>query len=415
VDRPQESVAPKSEPRKADAADLAIGVITAGGVSAVDSVVKIVRDGLAAHFAGLTAVIIHVDGSLTDDRTGQVEEIGDGLRLVHAHPASPLPSTDDGGGWSEGLRTVLGLAREQDARAVVLLNAEIISMTPEWIRGLAEPVLKDGCGFVLPVYQRGRYEGTLTQLFVVPLLRALFGHQLWYPIADEFACSGEAAEFVLAQDVWSTDIARQGLEFWLPVALSGQAFPVAQSVLGPRAVSSQRPPAPLGPTVGRVAGALFAIAERHEASWLDVRGSEPVPVMGIPPGPGTMHRSTPIDPERMLVGFRQGMRDLLPIWERILAPDNLSDVLTLSEHPSGEFRLADRLWARVVYDFLLAYRARVMYRSHITQSLAPLYLGRAASLVLETRLQPDAAVAQATERLARVFEDEKPYLVDRWR
>jgi len=69
----------------------------------------------------------------------------------------------------------------------------------------------------------------------------------------------------------------------------------------------------------------------------------------------------------------------------------------------------------VVYDFLLAYRARVMYRSHITQSLAPLYLGRAASLVLETRLRPDTAVAQATERLAGVFEDEKPYLVDRWR
>jgi glucosylglycerate synthase len=417
MDHAQESVAPKSEPRKADAADLAIGVITPGGASAVDSVVKIVRDGLAAHFAGLTAAIIHVDGSLADDGTGQVEQIGDGLRLVHAHPSSTLPSTDEGSGWSEGLRTVLGLAREQDARALVLLNAEIISMTPEWIRCLAEPVLKDGCGFVLPVYQRGRYEGTLTQLFVVPLLRALFGRQLSYPIADEFACSVEAAEFVLAQDVWSTDIARQGLEFWLPVALSEPAFHVAQSVLGPRAVSSQRPPAPLGPTVGRVAGALFAIAERHEASWLDVRGSEPVPVIGISPGPaaGTLPRSTPIDPERMLVGFRQGMRDLLPIWERILAPDNLGDVLTLSEYPAGEFRLADRLWARVVYDFLLAYRARVMYRSHITQSLAPLYLGRAASLVLETRLRPDAAVAQATERLARVFEDEKPYLVDRWR
>ncbi|HWN53500.1 MAG TPA: glycosyl transferase family 2, partial [Methylomirabilota bacterium] len=188
-------------------------------------------------------------------------------------------------------------------------------------------------------------------------------------------------------------------------------------VLGPRAVSSQRPPAPLGPTVGRVASALFAIAERHEAAWLDVRGSEPVPVFGVPPGPasGTTARAAPIDPERMLVGFRQGVRDLLPIWERILAPDDLGDMLALSEYPSSEFRMGDRLWARVVYDFLLAYRARVMYRSHITQSLAPLYLGRVASLVLETRLRPDAAVAQSMERLARVFEDEKPYLVDRWR
>ncbi len=410
-------MAPPGEPKESGATDLAIGVITAGGAAAADSVVKIVRDGMAAHFGGLTADVIHVDGTLADDRAGQVEEIGEGLRLVHARPSSPLPSGDDGSGWSEGLRTVLGLARERGARGLVILNGEIISMTPEWLRCLGEPVLSEGRGFVLPVYQRGRYEGTLTQLFVVPLLRALFGHQFSYPIADEFACSGEAAEFLLAQDVWTTDIARQGLEFWLPVAMSGQAFPVAQSVLGPRAVSSQRPPAPLGPTVGRVAGALFAIAERHEAAWLDVRGSEPVPVLGVPPGPasGATARAAPIDPERMLVGFRQGVRDLLPIWERILAPDDLGDMLALSEYPSSEFRMGDRLWARVVYDFLLAYRARVMYRSHITQSLAPLYLGRVASLVLETRLRPDAAVAQSMERLARVFEDEKPYLVDRWR
>jgi len=117
----------------------------------------------------------------------------------------------------------------------------------------------------------------------------------------------------------------------------------------------------------------------------------------------------------MLLGFRQGVRDLLPIWERILSPETLGDVLVLSEYPPSEFRLAARLWARIVYDFLLAYRARVMYRGHIAQSLAPLYLGCAASLVLETRNRPDPALAQAAERLARAFEDEKSYLVDRWR
>jgi hypothetical protein len=117
----------------------------------------------------------------------------------------------------------------------------------------------------------------------------------------------------------------------------------------------------------------------------------------------------------MLDGFRQGVRDLTPIWERILSPESLGDVLVLSELPASDFRLGDRLWARIVYDYLLAYRARVMYRSHIAQSLAPLYLGCTASLVLETRSGPDTAAAQATERMARVFEDEKPYLVDRWR
>ena len=184
-------------------------------------------------------------------------------------------------------------------------------------------------------------------------------------------------------------------------------------MLGPRILAPAGPQPPLGAIVGRVAGALFTIAERHETAWLDVRGSEPVAVFGVQPEPAT--GAPAVDPERMLAGFRQGVRDLLPIWERILSPESLGDVLVLSEHAAGEFRLADRLWARVVYDFLLAYRARVMYQDHITRSLAPLYLGCTASLVLETRDRPDEAVAQATERLARAFEDEKPYLVDRWR
>jgi glucosylglycerate synthase len=117
----------------------------------------------------------------------------------------------------------------------------------------------------------------------------------------------------------------------------------------------------------------------------------------------------------MLMGFRQGVRDLLPIWERILAPENLGDVLALADSGAGQFHFPDALWARVVYDFLLAYRTRVVYRSHGAQSLAPLYLGRAASLVLETRAQPGSALALHTQTIARVFEEQKPYLVDRWR
>jgi hypothetical protein len=413
VDQARPPVELNPEPERLAVADLAIGVLTAGESSGLELVAKIVHDGMLTHLAGLTAALVHVDATGADEQTGRIEHIADGLRVVHARPAKTL-GTDAGlACWGESVRTVLDASRALQARAVVMLNAGMTSMTSEWIRGLAMPVLKEGCGFVLPVYERGRYEGTLTQVFVVPLVRALFGHQFWYPMADEFGCSGDVAEFLLAQDIWSTDLARQGLEFWLPIAVADAAMPVVQSVLGPRLLAPTGQQPPLGSTVGRVAGALFSIAERHEAGWLEVRGSEPVALFGVPPAPAK--RVAAIDPERMLEGFRQGVRDLLPIWERILSPETLGDILVLSEQPSGEFRLADRVWARVVFDFLLSYRARVMYRSHIAQSLAPLYLGCAASLVLETRSRPDTAVAQATERLARAFEDEKPYLVDRWR
>jgi len=394
------------------AAELVIGVPTAGPSPGLAGVAGAVRAGLEAHFSGHSAVVVHVDQGAAEEPYATLGQALGGLPLVRVRPThttgGPLVQLRQ----DEAARTTLAAGHTLGARAIVLLNAENASLTAGWLRGLGGPVLTDDCGIVLPVYQGGRYEGTLTHALVVPLIRTLFGKRLARPLAEEFGCSGKAAAFLLEQNVWDTDLGRNGIEFWIPAAAIAQGLTIGQAALGPRRIPAPPQPAPLGEIVGRTAGSLFAIAERYEMLWLEREGSEAVPCAGPPleplPGPAP-------DPERMLVGFRQGVRDLYPVWERILAPENLSDVLALGESTADEFRFPDRLWVRVVYDFLLSYRARVVYRSHVAQSLAPLYLGRVASVICETRNRPPAAVAEVTERLCRVFEEWKPYLVDRWR
>jgi glucosylglycerate synthase len=402
----------QAEIERIGSAELAVGFATAGPTTEASAVAAAIRAGLDGRFAGHSTVAIHVDHGPSEQPSLVPEALG-AVRVLRIPSPHALDAVDGEVDWSEGVHLVLAAARAVGARAVVMLNAEITSMTPEWIRRLAEPIMKEQYAFVLPVYQRSRYDGTLTHTLVVPLIQALFGRRLLHPLAEEFGCSGDAAAFLLKQDIWGTDLGRQGLEFWLPVAVIQEGLPIAQAVLGPRAVAPPARPAPLGPTVGRVAGALFELAERFESTWPEVRGSEPVATFGSPPEP--LATGPAVDTDRMLLGFRQGVRDLLPIWERILAPENLGDVLALSDSGAGSFHFPDQLWARVVYDFLLAYRTRVVYQSHVAQSLAPLYLGRAAALVLETRAGPGAAVALHTRAIGHVFEEQKPYLVDRWR
>lgn len=393
-------------------AELALGLVTAGPSPALTGIGSAIRTGLDGRLSAPTAVLIHIDrGSSTEAAAQVAQGLGD-LPIVRVGHAPLLDGGDGALEWSDAVHTVLRAGLIVEARAIVMLSAEAVGSAPEWPAGLAEPVLKDGIGLVLGVYRRNRYDGTLTQSLVTPFVQGLFGRQLRQPIADEFACSAPAAAHFLADDVWTTDAGRQSLPFWMPLAAIEGDVPVGQVPLGQRAPAATPPsPAPLGPTVGRVAGALFSLAERYESAWMDRRGSEPVRAFGPLPEPA---QGGVVDPERMLIGFRQGVRDLLPIWERILAPETLGDVLAVSEVEVTR-GLDDRLWTHVVYDFLLAYRARVMYRAHLVQSLAPLYLGRVAALVLETRARPAPAVIEVMERLGRVFEEEKPYLLDRWR
>jgi glucosylglycerate synthase len=391
-------------------ADLVLGLPTVGPTPSAEAVGRAALEG---PLGSMATVVVHVDltgsGEVVEALTRAVAP----CPLVHLEGSGLARTPAAPGQDDDAVRTVLAVGRQLRARGIVLLTPLVDPVTRGRAAALAEPVLKDGHGLVLPMYTRTRYEGTLTHALVVPLARALWGRRLAHPMAEEFACSGEAAAAFLEADTWDTDLARQGLEFWLPVAAIQAGLVVSQVPVGQRWVAAESRPSPLGTTVGRVAGALFLLAEQTEGHWLEVRGSDPVPASG--PEPTPRDGGGTVDPVRLLTGFRQGVRDLLEIWVRILAPETLADVLALGEVDPDEFRFSDRLWARVVYDFLLAWRFRVAHRGHVAQSLAPLYLGRTASLVLETRGKPATAVAAVGERLARRFEDEKAYLVDRWR
>jgi hypothetical protein len=75
--------------------------------------------------------------------------------------------------------------------------------------------------------------------------------------------------------------------------------------------------------------------------------------------------------------------------------------------------MTDNLWARIVFDFLIAYRLRTINRGHLLGALIPLYLAWAASHINITAsgTSPEGHI----EAVAAAFENDKTYLVARWR
>jgi hypothetical protein len=287
---------------------------------------------------------------------------------------------------------------------------------PRWLRALFGPILADGLDLVAPAYARGRLEGVLVTGVAYPLTRALFGQRLRQPLGREIAVSRRLAERLLTDAEWRTDAATDpataGAELWVVAKALARDARVAQVFLGPRP-APQAQPADVSAALAGVLDTIFHEMERHADRWQRVRGSVPVATFG------DAHvaedgRHVPA-PGPLVAAFDLGWRDLRPLWSAVLPPQCLLALQRIPREPPETFRMPDAIWARILYDFAVAWRFKAMERSQLLRSLTPLYLGWVASFVNEVGpLDHDASEARV-ERLCLAFENEKPYLIARWR
>jgi hypothetical protein len=92
----------------------------------------------------------------------------------------------------------------------------------------------------------------------------------------------------------------------------------------------------------------------------------------------------------------------------------MAQLQEVASHHVVDFHLPDAAWVKIVQDFALAYRHRVMTRTHILKSLTPLYLGWIASFVNQTMDSDARQVEEKLEALCLEFEKQKTYLLANW-
>lgn len=406
VERQIEALAPR---------EIAVGLATYNNAATVPVVAEAVRAGLEKHFAGLAAALVNVDAGSSDGTPDRLA--GAGLPLVRARHETPLgqrTSVPFHGvpGRGAALRLAFGVARRLGARGLVLLETDVTSVGDEWLERLLRPALEQEADLVLGAHARHRYDGMVTTLLLAPLVRALYGRRLHQPLAGAAAFSARLLDRLLADARWPPP-ERNMTDLWVEGTAIADGFAVREAWLGPRRVESRTRAADLPTMVAQALGALFDVMEGYEDLWLDVWASEAVTAAGPPEPPPA--GPVALDVGRMLGAFRRGVRDLGSIWELVLAPETLGDVLSLDARDGAGGGFPDDVWARVVYDFALGHHHGVVHREHLLRSLVPLFLGRAAAFVVATR-EGDAAVAEtALDAVGAAFERRKRYLVDRWR
>jgi glucosylglycerate synthase len=373
------------------------------------AVVDAVVTGLARGFAGRKTAVVFVDGGSQDDTLEAVSRRGG------ESPPVPIASTRVAGvpGRGRAVVAALAAARHVGARATAVVDAGLVSIAAEWIEPLLGPALAGDADYVSPAYSRAVTEGTLTTNLLGPLVRSLFGKRLQEVLGGCAAVSSALLDVLPPADEWNDEPTGQGAEMrLLGHALAG-GHGLVEVYLGRKQVDPGAAPADLAHILVDAVGPLFRLMERHAGEWQEVHASVPVARRGQA-GPGAP-RAGDVQPERMVRAFHLGLKDLLPLWEQALADETLGQLYPLGLLEPDDFRFPPALWARVVGDFAVAHHERRLPRDHLLRALTPLYLGRVAAFVLETRTGLSPVGADALERVSLAFEAEKPTLSARWR
>jgi hypothetical protein len=301
------------------------------------------------------------------------------------------------------------LAQRHDAAQVLLLGADVCALPATAIREMADKIAA-GTDLIVPAYALGAHDGLVTSALLYPLTRALFAANIRFPLPMDTAMSRRMAERMASVAQRQASLQPDVL-LWPVSEAAAAAFDVRQVDC-----NAPTPPAPaaadFNTLFASVAGGIFSDIEAKAPFWQRSRGPA-VAMREVPPEQRTESGDLAEEIPGMVEAFRLAHRNLQEIWALALPPQSLLALKKLSIAEPETFTIGPALWARLVYDFALAFHLRALNRGHLLGAFTPLYLAWVAS-TLRT-VTDDTSAATHREETATAFEREKPYLVARWR
>jgi len=405
-------------------ADLLVGIPSYNNASTIGHVVRMAAEGMVKHFPDMKPVLINSDGG-SSDGTPQVvlnTPVPEGVEVI---------ATEYQGisGKGSAFRAIFEAARTLGAKVCVVVDSDLRSITPEWIKLLAGPIVKEGYGYVTPFYIRHKYDGTITNNICFPMTRMLYGLDIRQPIGGDFGFSGDLLDHYLGQDVWGTDVARFGIDIWMTTTAINAGARICQAHLGAKIHDAKDPAAALGPMFRQVVGTLFGMMAKYETYWKGVTVSQPTPIYGerkeMEPEP------VPVTLSAMIEKLRAGREEWGGIWDGVLSAENRAALEAILAQPDDVYRFTAVQWAPIAFDFAVAYnkacpepcpeqsrregRRSGLHKDAVIDSMTPLYYGRTAGLVVESEDMDSATFEREVIRAqARTFEELKPHLIERW-
>ena len=395
-------------PSHVDQVDIIVGIPSYNEADAIAFPVQMADLGLRKYFHKKKSVIINVDNHSPDGTR-------DTFLSVKTHVPKIYVSTPKGVlGKGNNLRNLFIAAVELKAQAVVVVDADLKSITPEWIQYLGEPLFSR-FNYVCPIYVRHKYDGSITNHIAYPLMRTLYGLRVRQPIGGDFGFSGRMARAFLSEKNWNETVSHFGIDIWMTTIAIARRFRVCQTFLGsPKSHRVKDPAKHLGPMFTQVVQSFFNLMIDFEYFWKDLSESRPSNIFGFGLGVDEKPQEVQVDTDALHKSFVQGFDRYGEMWEKIVPLEEFSQIQETLKMAKADFYYPSDLWARILFNFAIAYRNNEIPHRDIIEAMKPFYHSRILSFVNKTGQMGIKECEEYFEQIVRIFEEEKKYLIQRW-
>ncbi|MCK4244308.1 MAG: glycosyltransferase, partial [Candidatus Omnitrophica bacterium] len=369
----------------------AVGISTKNCAKTIENVVRVVDEGLKKYFPDKEGLIIVSDGFSTD----KTRDIAEGIKTE----SEKIVKQQEGSlGKGNGVKTIFSLSKENQAEAIALVDGDLTSIKPEWIKRLLLPVL-EGNDLVVPFYLRDRYDGVITNQIAFPLTKTLYGVNIRQPIGGEYGLSSRYSQIALSHKLFP---AKFGIDIFLTTVACCEGMKIVESVLGIKEHESTKeyedPEKLLVPMFYQVVGRIFELISYYKEHIKKVRGMREIERIGVIPSVAPAR--IPVDKEVLLTKFKakyeefiQGkkeaefLEELLPSFEKI------------DKEKIENFSLPLDLWVKAVYYSINAF----LKGEEVMNILRALWQGRFIALVKETEKMDNQEAEDYIQKQVDIF------------
>ncbi len=398
---------------KIKSTDVLVGIPSYNNVLTASYVVSQVVKGLDNYFPLLRAAIFVSDGNSVDGTLKSVKTVHLPCKRDVSCNINLIPAIYIGiSGKGTAIKAIFEASKLLDAKAVALVDSDLRSITPEWMKLLLGPALS-GTDLVVPLYSRSKYDGTITNFLCYPVTASLYGRNVRQPIGGDFGLSSALIDELLASRLWGMpEVCEFGVDIFETHTALGKGFEVKQAFLGAKDHDPKDPTLQLTSMFKQVVTTMFTCVEEYENSWRTQANVSELETVGEEKQVNS-EKAVPIDLQKMINTYKESYNTYRSVCQSVLNKDLLDEYEKLLRLDNSQAAFPKEKWAKTVYNFITAFhRKEPSDREILIDALRVLWTGRLAAFIQETlSLSAEETESKVIEQ-AKTFQELKSYLMD---